>query len=105
MLVGSVVELLDLVAFKCDDLNGPILMLDVKDLGGDGGDDAKVVAGPLDGAPQLGAGVCGIKSTVGKYDVHRLELVSNKPVAALKPAVATTQAGAEVADTFARTSD
>ena len=80
-------------------------MLDVEDLRGDGGDDAKVVAGTLDGPPELGAGVQSDKSAVGKHDVHRLELVSNKPVAALKPAVATTQAGAEVADAFAGTSD
>lgn len=75
------------------------------DLRGDGDDDAEIVAGALDGPPELGARVQSHKRAVGKHDVHGLELVSNKAVAALKPAVATTQGGAEVADTFAGTSD
>jgi hypothetical protein len=63
------------------------------------------MAGTLDSPPELRARVHGCKSAVSKNNVHRLELVSNKTVAALKPAVATTQGGAEVANTFASTSD
>ena len=105
MRVHSFVDLLDLVAAEGNDLNGPVPVLDVVDLGGHRGDDAEVVARTLYGPPELGAGVQSDKRAVGKHNVHRLELVCNKPVAALQPAVATTQGGSEVADTFACTSN
>lgn len=80
-------------------------MLNVIALRGDRGDDAEVVAGTLDGPPEVRAGIDSGKSAVGKHDVRRLKLVTNSTVAALKPAVAATQGRAHVADTFAGTSD
>lgn len=100
VLVCGLVDLLDLIAAEGDGLDGPVAVLDVEDLGGDGGDDAVVMAGTLDGPPEVRAGVNAGQSAVGKDDVHRLKLVGNQTMVALKPTVATTESRAQVADTF-----
>lgn len=95
------VDSLDLVTSEHEGLDGPLLVIGWVDLGGDGGDDAEVVAGTLDSPPEVGAGVDGLESSVGEDNVHGDELVGNETIVALQPAMATTKGGTQIADTLA----
>ena len=101
MVIGGLVEGLDLVAGEHESLDGPLLVVGGVDLDRDRSDDAKVVAGTLDGPPEVRVGVDGLEGAIGQHDVHRDKLVGNEAVVSLKPAVATPESRAEVADAFA----
>jgi hypothetical protein len=90
ILVGGIVQLLNLVALESHDLKSPVLVLDIVDLGCNRGDDAEIVTSSLNSPPKLRVGVNGSKSAICKNDVHRLELISNKAMTALKPPMTAT---------------
>ena len=105
VLVGNLVELLNLVALESQTFKCPVLVLNVISLRSDGSDNAKVVASSLQSPPELGIGInCG-ESSVGEHNVHRLKLVSNESVATLEPAMASTEGGSDIADTLTAASD
>lgn len=104
-VVGSFVDLLDLITSEHEGDNGPIAVLNVINLGCDGGDDAKVVAGTLHTPPKVRILVNGLDATISENNVHGNKLVGEKTMVALKPSVTTSESGTQVADTLAGSSN
>jgi hypothetical protein len=104
VLVGSLVNGLDLVTTEDNGLDRPIRAHDVVDLGSDGSDDAKIVASSLHAPPQVGLGVNGLQITIRQNYIHREELIGNEAVVTLKPAMATSKSRSKVAHAFTCTS-
>ena len=105
VFVRSLVRGLDFVAAERDSLDGPVGVLDIEYFSGDGGDNAKVVAGAVHGPEEIGFRCDGRQRPVSQNDVQRNKLVSYEAVVPLKPAVSASKRGTEVADTFASSSD
>lgn len=105
VVIGSLIDGLNLVTAESDGLNSPVTVFDIEDLDGDRGDDSEVVAGTLHGPPQLRVGVDGGQSAVGKYDIHRYKLIGDKTVVTLKPAMTTTERRAQITNTLAGSGD
>jgi hypothetical protein len=104
VLVGSIINFLDLVSAKHDSINGPISMLDVVNLGSDRCYDAEVVARTLHTPPQVRGAIDCFQVSVREHNIHRLELVGDETVVTLKPPVAATEGGSQEAHTFATAS-
>lgn len=104
-LISRFVDLLDLVAAKDVRLDGPVGMLYIVDLGRDRGDDAKVVAGALDGPPEIRVRVDSLEGAVGEDNVGGEELVRDETVTTLQPAVASPEGGTNIANALAGTRD
>lgn len=101
VVVGSLVNFLDLGTAEEQGLNGPVPVLNIVDRGGQRGDDTEVVAGTLHRPPEVGGRVNRVQGTVGKDNVHRNELVGNESVVTLEPTMSTTKTRSEKTDTFA----
>lgn len=105
VVVGGLVDRVDLGTAEGESHDGPVAVLDVVNLRGQRGDDAKVMASTLHRPEEVRRGVDGSQATIGKHDVHRNELVRDESVVALKPAVSATQGGTHKTDTFTGTGD
>lgn len=104
MVIGSLVNLGDLVTTVDDGLDGPVAVLNVVDLDSGRGDDAKVVASTLHSPPEVGVLVDGLDGTIGKDDTKGHPLVGDDTMVTLEPTVTATKGRAHVADTLASAS-
>lgn len=103
VVVGGLVESLDLVTSVHQGGDGPVGVDNGEDLDGDRSDDTKVVASALEGPPQVRVGVDGAELAIGSDDLGRDKLISNEAVVALQPSVAAAESGTHVADALAGT--
>lgn len=104
MVVGSLVNLGDLVTTVDEGLDGPVAVLNVVDLDSGRGDDTKVVASTLHSPPEVRVLVDGLDGTVGEDDAKGHPLVGDDTMVTLEPTVTTTKGRAHVADTLASAS-
>jgi hypothetical protein len=105
MLVGCLVNLLNLIATEDESLNSPVAMLYLIDLRSDRGNDAEVLTGSFHGPPKVRPLINRLQGAVGEDHVHRDKLIGDEAVVALKPAVAASKGRARVADTLASSGD
>lgn len=105
VIVGSLVDLLDLGPAEDESDDGPVRVHNVINLRGDGGDDAEVLARTLHRPEEIGGLIDGLQRAVGKHNIHRNKLIRNEAMVTLEPAVSATQTRSKIADTFTGTSD
>lgn len=70
IVVGSLVHSPNLITAESEGFNGPVAILNVKDLGSQGSNDTKVVASALHRPPKVGVCINCRQGSVGKDDVH-----------------------------------
>ena len=100
ILVGSLVDGLDFVTAEDDGFDRPVWCHDVIHLGRNGCDDTEVVACTLHSPPQVGTRVNCLQLATCKNDVHGGELIRDKAIVTLEPAVASSKSRAQEADTL-----
>jgi hypothetical protein len=69
VIVGSLVDSLDFIATEDERVNRPVGVLDIIDLGGHRGHNAKVVTCSLESPPEVGPCVNRLQAAVGQDDI------------------------------------
>lgn len=98
MLIGGMIQLLDVLATENKCLDGPVSVLDLIHLGSDRSHNTKVVASALEGPPEIGLLVDGLERSISQDNVERDPLICDDTVMALKPAMSTTKAWTHIAN-------
>lgn len=101
MLVGGLVDGLDFISAEDERVDCPVGMLDIVDLGGHRGHNAKVVTCAIQGPPEVGFGINRLQTAVGEDDIGGNELIRNQSMVSLKPAMSASQGRSQIADALA----
>lgn len=104
VVVSSLIDGLNLIAAKGERFDCPVAVFDVEDLGGEGGDDAKIVTGTLHRPPEVCALIKCCHSPISKDDIHGDKLVRDQTMVALQPAMSASEGRSENANTLTRSS-
>lgn len=70
IIVSSLINSFHFITAESDGFNRPVAVLNVKDLGGEGGNNAKIVASTLHRPPKVGVCVNLRQCSVSQDDVH-----------------------------------
>lgn len=101
MLIGGMIQLLNVFATEDKCLDGPVSVLDLIHLGSDGSHNTKVVTSTLEGPPKIGLVIDGLERSISQDNVERDPLICDDTVMALEPAMSTTKAWTHIANALA----